>query len=468
MAKGITLQLKPTRKQYAAWTLLQDATSKFILFGGGAGGGKSWLGCEWLLISCIQYPGTKWFIGREELKRLRESTLLTFFKVCSHHGIPQELYKYNGQDNFILFTNGSRIDLLDLRANPSDPLFERYGSAEYTGGWIEEAGEVDFHAFDTLKSRMGRHKNDEFKLKGKILITANPKKNWLYATFYKPWRAGTLPPEYQFVQALVGDNQYIEKDYRENLSSIADIAKKERLLFGNWEYDDDPTALMAYEHIIDMFTNTVVEDRRRYLVCDVARYGRDRTVLAYWEGLNWKETFIYEKQGIDQTAFQIKKIANEKVIPYSHILVDEDGVGGGVVDALRGVVGFIANATPFDNTKGERDNYQNLKAQCAYKLAEYVNTHRLRVSLKDEQIKQSLVEELEQIKSKDADKEKRLAIIGKDIIKELLGRSPDLSDTMLMRMFFEIKPPARSGNRQYQPQSRSYSPLARIFGKKYV
>jgi len=80
----------------------------------------------------MAYPGTKWFIGREELKRLRESTLITFYKVCKMFGIRKDIdFKYNG----------SRIDLLDLRFLPSDPLYERYGSIEYTGGWIDEGGE---------------------------------------------------------------------------------------------------------------------------------------------------------------------------------------------------------------------------------------------------------------------------------------------------------------------------------------
>lgn len=62
------------------------------------------------------YPGTKWFIGREELKRLRESTLITFFKVCTQYGIKRDKdFKYNGQDHYIQFANNSRIDLLDLR-----------------------------------------------------------------------------------------------------------------------------------------------------------------------------------------------------------------------------------------------------------------------------------------------------------------------------------------------------------------
>lgn len=45
-----------------------------------------------------------------------------------------------------------RIDFLDLQYKPSDPLYERYGSIEFTGGWIEEGGEVNFGAY-TIPSR---------------------------------------------------------------------------------------------------------------------------------------------------------------------------------------------------------------------------------------------------------------------------------------------------------------------------
>ncbi len=455
---SFTPTIKPTIKQDKAWMALQDKTVKYLLFGGGGGGGKSWLGCEWLMVFCLMYPGTKWFIGREELKRLRESTLLTFWKVLSFHKIPSQWYKYNGQDNFIQFTNGSRIDLLDLRYNPSDPLYERYGSAEYTGGWIEEGGEVAFEAFDTLKSRVGRHKNEEYGIASKILITANPKKNWLYSVFYKPFRQKELPIEYGFIQALVDDNPYGEKDYKTNLISIADVAKKERLLYGNWEYDDDPSALIRFEAILDLFSNKVPDDRQKYLVADIARYGRDKTVISYWEGLACKNFYVYEKQGTDQTANALKALANNLVVPFSHILVDEDGIGGGVVDQMRGIHGFVANATPFELPNGKKDNYANLKAQCGFMMAEYVNDHKISVETKDVKIKSDLIAELEQVKSQDVDKEKKLRLMPKEKIKEILGRSPDFSDVLLMRLYFEIRPVR--GNlaaRAFTPQARTYS-----------
>ena len=144
------LDVKLTPKQSECWNRLEDKTTRYPVFGGGAGGGKSWLICEWLIINCIRYPNTKWFIARNELTRLMQSTYVTFQKVIAYHKIPTNAFSLNGQYHYIEFGNKSRIDLLDLKFLPSDPFYERFGSLEYTGGAIEEAGEVDFGAFDML------------------------------------------------------------------------------------------------------------------------------------------------------------------------------------------------------------------------------------------------------------------------------------------------------------------------------
>jgi hypothetical protein len=46
-----------------------------------------------------------------------------------------------------------------------------------------------------------------------------------------------------FIQALVQDNPWATEDYIESLRNTKDRVTKERLYFGNWEYDNDPTAL---------------------------------------------------------------------------------------------------------------------------------------------------------------------------------------------------------------------------------
>lgn len=456
-----TPTIKPTFKQYEAWKALSaDNPCKYPVFGGGAGGGKSWVGCEWLLTNCYFYPGYKGFIGREELGRLKKSTYVTFHKVCKFHNIPKDDWKFNGQDNYIEFTNGSRIDLLDLAYKPSDPMYERYGSTEYSSGWIEEAGEVNFLAFDVLKTRIGRHLNREMKIPIKMFITCNPKKNWLYRDVYRPWRDGELDEEFVFIQSLYKDNPYTAVEYGDQLKSIKDRATKERLMYGNWEYDDDPATLIEYEAILDTFTNTV-EEEGVYMTVDVARYGQDKTVFKLWSGFNNFITFVHSKQGVDVTSEKLKQYAKEYRIPFSHIVVDEDGVGGGVVDNVRGVKGFINNARPILTKEQEREgvqiNYQNLKTQCYYMLAEKINNHEIAIKEENEDIKAEIIEELEQVKGKDTDKDGKLKLVGKDEVKELIGRSPDQSDALMMRMFFELQEIVVAGVTIIKPKWKGYN-----------
>ena len=423
-------------RQEEALRILTDNKHTEFLYGGAAGGAKSWTGCSWLVFMCLSYPGTKWFIGREELKRLRESTLITFFKVCSQYGIERDKdFRYNGQDHFIQFSNGSRIDLLDLRYLPSDPLYERYGSVEYTGGWIEEGGEVHFGAYDTLKTRIGRHLNDKYGILRKLFITCNPKKNWMYATFYKPAKAGMLPPYQVYIPALVQDNPFIEKGYIEALRSTTDKVKKERLLFGNWDYDDNPNALCSYDNIREIFfpkikANTGV----KYITADIARYGSDRARILVWDGWCVIEQVSFDKSATTQIAACIESLAAKHNIPHYRIIADEDGVGGGVVDMCR-IVGFVNNAACFGN-----DNYANLQTQCCYKLAEKINAFGISINCElSEDQKDEITEELEQLQTWNVDNDRKLFVKPKDEIKHDIGRSPDWRDALLMRVYFDYK-----------------------------
>lgn len=421
-------------KQEQALKIITDKTTVEFLYGGAAGGAKSWTGCAWLLFSCLAYPGTKWFIGREELKRLRESTLITFYKVAKKHGVKKDIdFKYKSQDHYIEFANGSRIDLLDLRYLPTDPLYERYGSVEYTGGWIEEGGETHFGAYDTLKSRIGRHLNDKYGLLRKLFITCNPKKNWLYTTFYKPFKANVLQPFQKFIQALSGDNPFQESGYNEALLSISDQAKKQRLLFGNWEYDDDPLRLMNYEAITDLWTNDFVPDGMKYITCDIALQGSDKFVIGVWYGLRLIDIIVMDKCEADEVETAIKLHANLHGVPRSQIVYDADGLGS----YLRG---YLKNAHPFNNNAKaiSDENYFNLKTQCYYKLAEYVNTHKIFIASKTH--RDVITEDLEQVKRIETNDDRKLRIIDKQTIKESIGRSPDFADMLMMRMLFEVKP----------------------------
>ena len=318
--------MEGTKKQIEAFELLSDSTTKELLYGGAAGGGKSYLGCFWLAVFCQAYPDTRWFIAREELKRIRQSTLITFYKVSKSLNISD--FEVNHKDNYIQFENGSRIDLLDVRYLPSDPLYERFGSTEYTGGWIEEGGETNYKAYEVLKTRIGRHMNDVYGLIGKLLITCNPKKNWLYPTFYKPSKEGILPDNMKFVQAFVTDNQHLTKDYIETLKAIKDKATKERLLKGNWEYDDDPNVLCEYDNILAIFTNDHVNGGGKYITADIARLGSDKAIIGVWKGFELIEVHSYDVSRTTEIQNTIQALRTKHQIPKKYAIADEDGVGG--------------------------------------------------------------------------------------------------------------------------------------------
>ena len=448
-------EVRLTPKQSIAYDFLTDPTTNYLLYGASAGSGKTWLGCVWILLNCYNYPGSRWFVGRKELKRLMSSVFITFGKVFKAYKVPLTDWKLNGQYSYIEFVNGSRVDLLDLATKPADPMFERLGSLEYTGGWIEEAGEVEFLAFDVLKSRVGRYRNTEFNLfPAKILLTCNPTKNWLYRTFYKPSLTSSLPPEYRFVKALYKDNPYTAVEYGKALNEIKDTVTRSRLRDGIWEYSDEDTVLIDYDSIIDMFTNTPEYGEELYITADIARYGSDRTVYGLWKGYNLYKIIVKNHQGIDVTTTDIRTLMGENRIPYSHCIVDEDGVGGGVVDNLKGIKGFVNNSNPIipkaitdSKIKGDimkRENYKNLKTQCSYLLADKINNHKVTVSAEmTEAEKDFLVEELGQIRRKITEDVTTLQIMSKEDVKENLGRSPDLADVMMMRTYFELNKPLR-------------------------
>jgi len=429
--------MKLTVKQTIALDYLEDDITNEVLFGGGAGGGKTALGCYFQIKRRLKYPETRGLIGRAVLKTLKETTLVSFFQVAKIQGLlAGQHYRYNGQSNQIEFFNGSVILLKDLFQYPSDPNFDELGSLEITDSFIDEANQVTDKAKNIVKSRI-RFRLDDYNLIPKQLYTCNPAKNWTYSEFYKPDRDNELEPNKKFIQSLVDDNPFISKHYKQNLLTL-DKESKERLLFGNWEYLSDPSSLIDYDKIINSFSNTFVASGSPYITCDVARFGNDSTVIGVWSGYRVK-VYRYSKKSIVEVSQIVRQLMAENSVPISNVLLDEDGVGGGAVDILA-CKGFVNNSSPLENPISRtKDNFDNLKSQCYFKLAEKINSDEIFIDCPTN-FKQMIVEELEQVKQKSVDNDAKKGIIPKDKVKEKIGRSPDFSDMLAMRMWFEFKP----------------------------
>ncbi len=417
-------------KQEHAVYYLKDNETEEVLYGGAAGGGKSALGCLWLMEMSQTYPGSRWLMGRSKLKNLRETTLNTFFELASILGIGEQ-FNYNAQEHIIYWNNGSQIILKDLFLYPSDPNFDSLGSLEITGAFIDECNQLVYKAWQIVKSRI-RYKLKEFGLIPKILGTCNPAKNWTYKEFYKPFKEKVIEKYRKFVQALPKDNPHLHPSYLQSLLRL-DKNSKQRLYYGDWEYDDDPATLIDNDSIADYFRpNHIKPEGFKYLTIDVARKGKDKTIFRVWHG--WVCISRYEilKSGIDVVVSKAKDLQLKHGVSLSNVIADEDGVGGGVVDFLK-CKGFVNNSKALND-----ENFDNLKSQCSIRMASKIVSKEVGELCNDDTVKELTSEEMEQVKIKDIDKDGRQGIVPKDKVKEMIGRSPDEWDSIMMRYYFEL------------------------------
>lgn len=425
-----------TIPQTTALDYLEDKETNEVLFGGSAGPGKSTLLCFWQLKQRLKYPGTVGMLGRTSLKTLHETTVRTFHTVAKMQGC-ERTYKQFGESE-LRFRNGSTIFLKDLFYYPSDPDVDEMGSLELTDMGIEEASQVNARVREVANSRV-RYKLDENDLIPKALYVANPGKNWVKHDFYTPHKNKTLRKDRKFVPAMLASNKYISKHYAGNLQKLSG-GLRQRLLDGSWDYGDDPSQLMTSESIGDIFSNTHVKaDGLKCITADIARKGKDRVIIRVWHGWRVLERVELTKVPITVTSARIKTLMDKHCIPASKVLCDEDGIGGGVVDILK-CKGFVANAKPTENYKNINNfNFATNKDQCGWYLASRVNAAMVYENIYVPSIKDGIIEELEWIKDAGLNKDMKNKLLSKDKIAESIGRSPDESDTYLMRAWFDLQ-----------------------------
>src|SRR5690606_32714655 len=142
--------------------------------------------------------------------------------------------------------------------------------------------------------------------------------------FYLPNKNGTLPDIMKYLAAFVQDNPHIDAGYIERLQRTKDIAKKERLLNGNWEYDDDPTAMCRYDDIVAMYSNSHVQPTGdKYIIADIARYGSDAARVSVFDGWVMIEQHSFAVSATTEIQECINAMRTKHDVPAHHCLADE-------------------------------------------------------------------------------------------------------------------------------------------------
>lgn len=219
------------------------------------------------------------------------------------------------------------------------------------------------------------------------------------------------------------------------------------------EYVENEGALFRFSALIDVFTNTVVKTPDKFLIIDVADDGSDKTKFSFWEGLEEYRRETFAHLNTEAVIAQAREYAAQERIAFSNMLVDAVGVGAAVASSsmLNGIIGFKSSysairtdASPvmlpnvhYRTGAPLVSDYKNLRSQCIFTLASLVNEHKIasKVTGRD---REAIIEELQHYQDVSKGDGKRFATPKEDL-KEIIGHSPDDSDTWIMRMYFEIR-----------------------------
>lgn len=223
-----------TRVLYAALEKqdrLHACNTANIWYGGAAGGAKShalrWHG----IINCLRRKGLKVLLLRRQYTELEKTHLLKLVEE-----VPSDIARYHGGLRRLIFPNGSIMQFGHAHHRKD---VRSYLSTAWDLILIDESSEFEPEMLSMLQSRL------RTKLAGirpQLVLASNPGGEahlWQTQRFILKHvdpeeDANYKPAEYEFIQALVGDNPYNDDFYIDRLLSLPK-AMREAYLFGNMD-----------------------------------------------------------------------------------------------------------------------------------------------------------------------------------------------------------------------------------------
>lgn len=271
MAKvTLNLELTSTQKKFL------DAKADEVLFGGAAGGGKSYGQLADALVYALKYPKSRQLILRRTFPELEHSIIFTSLQFY-----PKDVAKYSGTKHLWEFMNGSVIEF-GYCAAEKDVL--RYQGAEYDVVRFDELTHFTEEQYTYLLSRI-RGVNAYPKQMKSSTNPGGVGHGWVKRRFIdgqKPgeeFADGATGATRIFIPSFVQDNVFLmqaDKGYQKRLEQLPE-AERKALLYGQWdifdgqvftEWQNNPQGYKTrrYSHVIEPFA--VPKEWRRFRTFD--------------------------------------------------------------------------------------------------------------------------------------------------------------------------------------------------------
>ena len=283
-----------------------------MLFGGAAGGGKSYAQVIDACIYALKYPKSRQLILRRTYPELEKSLIRVHLSLY-----PGDMYRYSASKHSGIFKNGSIIDFGYLD-NQNDVY--KYQSAEYDVIRFDELTHFTEDMYLYLISRL-RGVNGYPK---QVKSTTNPGgvgHSWVKARFIdiaEPYKVTTAKSGTRvFIPSLVTDNRFLmaaDGDYVKRLENLPDKESR-ALLLGEWDMFDGQffTEFDRSVHLVSPFE--IPDTWRRYRCLD---YGLDMLACYFVAMSDRGKAYVYKEiyeSGliVSQAAQRIKEATNEKI-----------------------------------------------------------------------------------------------------------------------------------------------------------
>ncbi len=300
------LQITKKQKQFI------ESTADETLYGGAAGGGKSYGQLIDALLYAMKYQGSRQLILRRtfpELKRSLITVSLTLY--------PADICKYNQSDH--IWRIGKSI--IEFGYCDTDADVTKYQSAEYDVIRFDELTHFTLFQYSYLISRVRGANNFPKRVKS----STNPGgvgHAWVKARFIDNKIPGQVHYDatgrsFLFIPAKVQENKFLmdaDPEYIARLEQLPEDEKK-ALLHGDWDVFEGQyfTEFSRDIHVIEPFP--IPDHWRRYITLD---YGLDM-LACYWIAMDQQQkAYVYKELYqpgliISDAAEAIKKLTTEEI-----------------------------------------------------------------------------------------------------------------------------------------------------------